>query len=90
MKYVRYEGPSGPEVGVQLADGIVPTGHRDIRDLIEAEKREQDRLRELVRNPGRLVQPVRMLAPVADRAQLLYAGGNYPLVFRTFEDRLAV
>jgi 2-keto-4-pentenoate hydratase/2-oxohepta-3-ene-1,7-dioic acid hydratase in catechol pathway len=64
-------------VGVQLEDGVLPTGYADIRDLIEAGPPEMDRLREHAGHSGELVRPAAILAPVSSRAQLLYAGGNY-------------
>ena len=68
MRLVRYRHGDRVGVGVLDPDGVRPTGHDDLRDFIEAggPRGESDPIR-----------PDGLLAPVADRAQLLFAGGNY-------------
>ena len=78
MKFVAYENDRGrAEVGIQLDDGVLPTGHADLTALIEAGPEVLDRLRHASTNPGHLVHPTRFLAPLAPTATLLLAGGNY-------------
>ncbi len=78
LQLVVFTGDDGaPAVGVQLAAGVMPVGHTDIRDLIEAGPAELQRLRRAAENPLELLQPRTILAPVSPRAQLLYPGGNY-------------
>lgn len=78
MKIVAYVDESGrPGVGVQLDDGVLPTGHRDIKDLILGGQAEIDRLDAEAARGGALIQPSRLTAPVSASATLLLAGGNY-------------
>jgi len=77
MKIVSYQESGRPAVGIQFEDGVLPTGHSDLRELIEAGPRELDRLRQESQNPGRLVHPARFGAPLSPRSALLLAGGNY-------------
>lgn len=78
MKFVAYENDRGyAEVGVQLDDGVLPTGHVDLTALIEAGPAEVDRLRLASEKPDRLVHPTRLRAPLGPAATLLLAGGNY-------------
>ncbi|MET0454293.1 MAG: fumarylacetoacetate hydrolase family protein [Mycobacterium sp.] len=78
MKFVAYENDSGrAEVGVQLDDGVLPTGHVDLGALIKAGPDELDRLRRASAKPDRVVHPTRLRAPLGSTATLLLAGGNY-------------
>jgi 2-keto-4-pentenoate hydratase/2-oxohepta-3-ene-1,7-dioic acid hydratase in catechol pathway len=78
MRFVVYEDDQGrAEVGVQLADGVLPTGHGDLNTLIVAGPGELERLRLAAEKPGRLVQPARLKSPLSPTATLLLAGGNY-------------
>jgi 2-keto-4-pentenoate hydratase/2-oxohepta-3-ene-1,7-dioic acid hydratase in catechol pathway len=77
MKIVAYEDDGHPAIGVQLEHGVLPTGHADLRTLIEAGPRELDRLRKASENPGELANPARYQAPLSPRSALLLAGGNY-------------
>lgn len=78
MKLVAYRDENGrPAVGVQLDDGVMPTGHTDIKDVIIAGRPELDRLNAAAQDPPQLVQPKRWAAPVSASAALLLAGGNY-------------
>lgn len=79
MKIVVYDDAAGrPAVGIRLdGGGVVPTGHRDMADLIRGGHSELDRLREVSARPDAVVHPSRLRAPVASSATLLLAGGNY-------------
>ena len=78
MRLISFiDNDGGSCVGVQLDDGVMPTGYADIRGLIEAGPSEIDRLRDHAEHPDEVLQPSAILAPVSPLAQLLYAGGNY-------------
>ncbi|PWJ25022.1 2-keto-4-pentenoate hydratase/2-oxohepta-3-ene-1,7-dioic acid hydratase in catechol pathway [Branchiibius hedensis] len=75
MKIVRFR--RGDDVGVAVRDGsggIHPTGYRDLRELLAA----ADPLGILRRSlEGPAVMADRLLAPLADRCQIVSTGGNY-------------
>jgi len=80
VKIVSYLAEDGSEgVGVALENGIIPTGYTDIRDFIVAGPDVHDELRCRAdrSDPGQLVVPQKILAPVPKDAKLLWAGGNY-------------
>jgi hypothetical protein len=66
-------------VGVALENGIIPTGYTSVRDFIMAGPDGHDELRRRAgrSDPGHLVVPKRITAPVGADAKLLWAGGNY-------------
>jgi hypothetical protein len=45
MKIVCHENAGQPAIGVQLEDGVLPTGYSDLRTFLEAGPRELDRFR---------------------------------------------
>lgn len=58
MKIVAYEDDSGrTAIGIKLEDGVLPSGHSDLKALIKAGPRELDRLRQASESPGQLVHP---------------------------------
>ncbi|MGB8207421.1 MAG: fumarylacetoacetate hydrolase family protein [Mycobacterium sp.] len=78
MKIAAYEDDSGrAAIGIKLDDGVLPSGHPDLKALIKAGPRELDRLRQASENPGQLVHPKKFRAPLGPTATLLLAGGNY-------------
>src|SRR5882762_8165271 len=79
MHLVRYDDGGRPRIGVGLDAGVLPTGHRDLGALIAAGAEELERLHEAAdrAQSGELTHPTRLLAPLPDGAQLLFAGGNY-------------
>lgn len=77
MHIVRFIKAGHIQIGIADGEDVVPTGHRDLRSLIEAGAPELDRLRRLRETPGPRLRPDRVLAPVAERCQLLFTGGNY-------------
>ena len=78
MKIVAYEDDGGrTAIGIKLEDGVLPSGHSDLKALIKAGPRELDRLRHASESPGQLVHPKKFRAPLGPTAMLLLAGGNY-------------
>lgn len=80
MKIVTYIGEDDSEgVGVALENGIIPAGYTSIRDFILAGPDVHNELRRRAgrSDPGQLVLPQRITAPVGPDAKLLWAGGNY-------------
>ena len=76
MRIVRFDIAGRVGFGVENADGgVVDTGFTDLREIIESDVTDPDVRRRLLGGP--LVHPDRLLAPVADRCQIIYAGGNY-------------
>jgi len=78
MKIVAYEDDGGrTAIGIKLEDGVLPSGHSDLKALIKSGPRELDRLRHASESPGQLVHPKKFRAPLGPTAMLLLAGGNY-------------
>jgi 2-keto-4-pentenoate hydratase/2-oxohepta-3-ene-1,7-dioic acid hydratase in catechol pathway len=78
MKIVAYDDENGcAAIGIALDDGVLPTGHTDVTDLIKAGPAELDRLRQASEQPTGLVRPEKYRAPIGSTATLLLAGGNY-------------
>jgi 2-keto-4-pentenoate hydratase/2-oxohepta-3-ene-1,7-dioic acid hydratase in catechol pathway len=78
VKIVAYNDDGGlPAVGIRLEDGVLPSGHTDLTELITAGPRELDRLRQASESPNQLVHPPRLRAPISPTSTLLLAGGNY-------------
>lgn len=75
MKIVRF--CRGKDVGVAVRDdggGIHPTGYRDLRELLAAADPAGILRRSL---DGPCVVVDRLVAPLADRCQIISTGGNY-------------
>src|SRR5258708_8939538 len=78
VQIVAYDDDEGcPAVGIRLEDGVLPTGHTDVTELITGGAGELDRLRQSIESPSQLVHPPRLKAPVSPTSTLLLAGGNY-------------
>jgi 2-keto-4-pentenoate hydratase/2-oxohepta-3-ene-1,7-dioic acid hydratase in catechol pathway len=78
VQIVAYDDDWGrPAMGIRLEDGVLPTGHTDLTELISAGPRELDRLRQSIESPTQLVHPPRLRAPISPTSTLLLAGGNY-------------
>jgi 2-keto-4-pentenoate hydratase/2-oxohepta-3-ene-1,7-dioic acid hydratase in catechol pathway len=77
MRFVTFCNNGRPALGVSTRDGIVPTGHTDLRDYLEGGQVAADRLRALLESGPPAVTPGRLLSPLAHRAQLICVGGNY-------------
>ena len=61
MQIVAYDDDGGrPAMGIRLEDGVLPTGHTDLTELINAGPRELDRLRQSIESPTQLVHPPRL------------------------------
>ena len=73
MRIVRYRYQGQEHLGVENEDGdVIDTGLGDLRDLIELDPADRARLLH-----GTAVTPENLLAPVAQRCQVVYTGGNY-------------
>lgn len=78
MKIVAYQDESGSAaVGVRCGDGVVPTGHADVNDLIAGGPAELARLDRLCASRPKLTYPRKLKAPLGATSALLLAGGNY-------------
>ena len=72
MRLVSYLAEGRARLGVRAEAGILDSGFADLRDYLE---RGYEVGVPLV--TGGVVEPVRLLAPVAERCQVIYTGGNY-------------
>jgi 2-keto-4-pentenoate hydratase/2-oxohepta-3-ene-1,7-dioic acid hydratase in catechol pathway len=77
MRFLTYSHDGEPALGVRTRDGIVPTGHADLREYLEGGQAAADQLRALLDSSPPTVIPDRLLSPLAPRAQLICVGGNY-------------
>jgi 2-keto-4-pentenoate hydratase/2-oxohepta-3-ene-1,7-dioic acid hydratase in catechol pathway len=77
MRFVTYLHDGRTALGVRTSDGIVATGHADLRDYLEGGRLAAGRLRALLESGPPVVTPDRLLSPLAHRAQLICVGGNY-------------
>ncbi len=76
MRIVRFRSEGRVGFGVENADGdVVDTGAADLREIIESDLADPAVRRRLLAGP--VVHPDRLLAPVAQRCQIIYTGGNY-------------
>ena len=80
MKLVVFEAEGERRLGAlvdEATTGVVDLGLSDLRQYIAASADERARLAELVDARAEVLHPVRLLAPVADHAQVILTGGNY-------------
>ena len=77
MRFVKYLANGSTHLGIRTDAGIVDTGMADLRDYLQAEEPEVQRVADLVAATTSFVKPDRLLAPVAERCQVIFAGGNY-------------
>lgn len=76
MRFVRFLAGGRSGFGVETPDGgVVDTAITDLREIIDLDLTDRATARRLLDGPA--VHPERLLAPVADRCQIIYAGGNY-------------
>lgn len=75
MKLVTFLSDGQRQVGVQVADGVAPTGYRDLLELIADGEEGLIRAREAAR--GRAARVERVLAPLRP-GKMLFCGVNYP------------
>jgi 2-keto-4-pentenoate hydratase/2-oxohepta-3-ene-1,7-dioic acid hydratase in catechol pathway len=80
MKLVVFESGGERRVGAvvdEAARGVVDLGLSDLRQFIAASPSERARLGALADARADVIHPPRLLAPVAEHAQVIYTGGNY-------------
>ncbi len=78
MRFVRFRLDGVDRLGLRGANGsVVDTGYSDLRDYLALSAEEQSAVSRLLEDPSRFVVPERLLAPLADRCQIIYTGGNY-------------
>jgi 2-keto-4-pentenoate hydratase/2-oxohepta-3-ene-1,7-dioic acid hydratase in catechol pathway len=78
MQLARYLDDDGPHVGVVNADETVtPTPWRSFDELFGLNE-PAEAVRELANHRPARVRPLRLLAPVVRRPQVIGTGGNYP------------
>jgi hypothetical protein len=69
MKIVSREDDSGrTAVGVELDDGVLPSGHSDLTALIKAGPRDMDLILRASQGPSRLVHLKKLCAPLQPSA----------------------
>ena len=80
MKLVVFESAGERRLGA-LTDGVtlgvVDLGLTDLRQYIAASPSERARIAEVAAARAEVLHPTRLLAPVADHAQVILTGGNY-------------
>ena len=76
MRFVTYNVGGETALGVRTPDGIVATGHSGLRGYLDGGPEAAKELSESLRDSP-VVQPDRLLAPLAERCQLIFCGGNY-------------
>jgi 2-keto-4-pentenoate hydratase/2-oxohepta-3-ene-1,7-dioic acid hydratase in catechol pathway len=78
MRFVKYRSTDGNKLGLRVAnDMVVDTGFSDLREYLDASEAEKASVAQLQHDPGHRVAPDQFLAPIADRCQIIYTGGNY-------------
>ncbi|HEV3327849.1 MAG TPA: fumarylacetoacetate hydrolase family protein, partial [Acidimicrobiales bacterium] len=81
MHLVRYKAANGgPQVGVRVDDGVVPTGHTDMRAFIAGGQAALSEARARMTRE-RPVAPGQILAPIDNPGKMLFLGMTYD-VFR--------
>ncbi|MEF2975918.1 fumarylacetoacetate hydrolase family protein [Subtercola sp. YIM 133946] len=77
MRFVKYRYEGADRLGLRVDETrVVDTGFSDLRQYLRASEPEQAAVAALVETATAVV-PERLLAPLADRCQIIYAGGNY-------------
>jgi len=77
VRFVTYQLHGATELGVRTDSGIVPTGYDGLRDYLEAGDAAAEKLEAYLATDPPVVVPDRLLAPLAERCQLICVGGNY-------------
>jgi 2-keto-4-pentenoate hydratase/2-oxohepta-3-ene-1,7-dioic acid hydratase in catechol pathway len=78
MRFVKYRLDGEDKLGLVVADGqVVDIGFTDLRDYIVVSPEQQASVSQLREDASRFVTPERLLAPLAERCQIIYTGGNY-------------
>jgi 2-keto-4-pentenoate hydratase/2-oxohepta-3-ene-1,7-dioic acid hydratase in catechol pathway len=78
MKFVAYLNHGSRHLGALSANGeVVDTGLADLREYLAYSADERSRVDEVVAGASTFVQPDEVLAPLAERCQVILTGGNY-------------
>jgi 2-keto-4-pentenoate hydratase/2-oxohepta-3-ene-1,7-dioic acid hydratase in catechol pathway len=75
MKLVSFMADGQRQVGVQVANGVAPTGYRDLLELITDGEKALIRARDAAQ--GQAVRVERVLAPLRP-GKMLFCGINFP------------
>ncbi len=76
MRFMAYEVEGGAGLGVRTEQGIVATGHGNLRDYLQGGDAAVTRLQRLLGADPPTVTPDRLRVPRPDRAALICCGGN--------------
>jgi 2-keto-4-pentenoate hydratase/2-oxohepta-3-ene-1,7-dioic acid hydratase in catechol pathway len=78
MRFVKYCSTEGNKLAIRVAgDNVVDTGFSDLREYLEASDAQKAVVAQSANAPGHRVAPDQFLAPIAERCQIIYTGGNY-------------
>lgn len=78
MRLVKYLHKNKIRLGVRVDDGLVAdSGFADLRQFLETPAARRSEILTEASGHGRPVRPEKLLAPVAERCQIIYTGGNY-------------
>jgi len=76
MRLVRYEHEGEIQIGVKVAQGVVPTGYVDMIELIKAGDKGLNQAA-IAAKSGTTITNYRLLAPIPNPEKLLCSGINY-------------
>lgn len=78
MRFIKYVYENQVHLGIRIDEDLaVDTGFADLREYLEATELEKAGVLELAESSGVRVRPDQLLAPLAERCQIIYTGGNY-------------
>jgi 2-keto-4-pentenoate hydratase/2-oxohepta-3-ene-1,7-dioic acid hydratase in catechol pathway len=78
MKFVAYLADGVRHLGaLGSGDRVVDTGLSDLREYLELPTAKRDLIDSAVHSSAAFIEPETMLAPLADRCQVILTGGNY-------------
>jgi 2,4-diketo-3-deoxy-L-fuconate hydrolase len=76
MKLVTYEHEGRSGVGLLVANGVIPTGYRDMLTVIREGETALTAMRAALTS-GELLRHYRLLAPISRPGKMLFSGVNY-------------
>lgn len=78
MRLVKYLHNNHIRLGIRAGDGLVTdSGFSDLRQFLEAPPADRSDTISKAASHSQPVRPEKLLAPVAERCQIIYTGGNY-------------